>query len=69
MSTNSILSQIKNNLEWLEIETSGKTWGDIMNELKERTKDKSPSLPLETIILINLFLKLEKEGEKKENGK
>lgn len=69
MSSNSILEQIKNNLEWLEIDTKGKTWEDIIKELKERTKGNgSPSLPLETLMLINLLLKLEKKGSK-ENGK
>jgi len=62
MSIKDIISQIKNNLEWLDIDTKGKDWADIIKELKERIKGKaSPSLPLETLMLINLLLKLEEE--------
>ena len=72
MSNNSILEQIKNNLEWLDINTSGKTWQNIIDELKQRIKGKaSPSLPLETLMLIKLYrnniqyiVKEEKDGIK-----
>ena len=72
MSNNSILEQIKNNLEWLDINTSGKTWQNIIDELKEKMENKSPSLPLETLMLIKLYRNnieyYTKEGSGK-NGK
>ena len=39
MSNESILSQIKNNIEWLGINTKGKTWQDILNELDDFYND------------------------------
>ena len=74
MSKKDILSQIKNNLEWLDISIKGKTWGDIVKELKNKINGKaSPSIAIETLMLINLLLKLEREEKRKkgsgENGK
>jgi hypothetical protein len=59
MTLESILSQIKNNLEWMQISTSGKTWEDLKKELEQREEDAS--LTLETLLLIELFLR--KAGE------
>lgn len=71
MSTNSILEQIKNNLEWLDIDTKDKTWKNIIKELDK--EEKQQAMAIETTLLIKLYLQkyfnIKEMEETKENGK
>lgn len=53
MTSKSILSQIKNNLEWLEIDTTNHSINSLIKELKN---NENTSLAIETIMLIKLYL-------------
>lgn len=53
MTKKSILEQIKNNLEWLEIDTTNHSINSLIDELK---KHDNISMAMETILLINLYL-------------
>ena len=54
-----MIEDIKNNLEWLNINIKGKTFEDIIKEL-ENYKGKDEGLAIETILKIKLLFK---EGE------
>lgn len=57
MTKESILEQIKNNLEWLEIDMTNHSINSILDELN---KCNDVSMAMETIMLINLLGGLEK---------
>ena len=50
-----LIDDIRNNLDWLNIDIKGKTFNDIIKEL-ESYKGKDESLALETIFKIHLLL-------------
>ena len=54
MTEENILLQIKNNLQWLDINPSGKTWQELLQDLDK--EEKQQAMAIETKLLIKLFL-------------
>lgn len=52
---NNLVDDIRNNLDWLNIDIKEKTFNDIIKEL-ESYKGKDESLALETILKIKIIL-------------
>lgn len=59
MNDVSLMNDIKNNLDWLNIDIKGKTFNDILKELEEY-EGQDESIAIETILKIKLLEKVMK---------